>query len=120
MGKDVIVSPLRWVQRIVGFCIGFFFAQPTIMYLTDFLGKESVAIPELIPNIIAHLLIAGGSMGIILLLITILLGIKLIAKLLTFVCWIVVGLLLAELFMVLGFPIPNLYNWIISQVNLPW
>ena len=120
MSKDVVVSPMRWVQRIVGFCLGFFFAQPALMYLTDFLGRESIAVPEVIPNIIMHLLVAGGTIGVIVLLVVILLGIKLFAKFLTFVCWIIIGILLAELLMVLGFPVPNLYDWVLSHIRIPW
>ena len=120
MSKEVVVSPMRWGQRIGGFCLGFFFAQPALIYLTDFLGRESIAVPDMIPNIVMHLLVAGGTMGIIILLVVILLGIKLIAKFLTFICWIVLGILLAELLMVLGFPVPDLYGWALSHIKLPW
>jgi len=100
---------LRWIQRIIGFGLGFFFAQPASAYVTDFLTRQSVEIPSQVPTLLSFLL-AGGTVGLILAILLLLMGLNFLAKIMTFVSWLLFGILIATVVTAMGFHIPNVFD----------
>ena len=106
MGDKIIWEPVKFVQRVVGFIIGFFFSKPVGSYITDFLSRQTVTIPSQIPSVV-QILAGGGIVGIILLIIAVIMGIKFITKMATFIIWVLLGVLVALVITALGFQIPD-------------
>ncbi len=94
-------------QQILGLGLGFFFQTFITEKLIDFVSGGGAALPEQIP-LWTSLLLAGGTVGLILFFVLILLGISFVAKILLFFKWMILGILLAFVYKLLvvmvGFP----------------
>ena len=109
IGKQIIFNWMRFLQGLIGFALGFIFSGAVIERLTCFIQGTGGAIPNQIP-IITDLLIAGGGVGIFVVLVLIILGIKTFKFFSTFVTWLILGILASMLLSFLGMRIGNMLD----------
>lgn len=77
---------------VVGFLLGFIFSNAVIEKLTTFFQGSGGALPSQVP-LITDLLIAGGGLGIFIVLILAIFSIKTAKFFSTFAIWLILGII---------------------------
>lgn len=101
MSRPVSFKPIGILQRIIGFALGFIFSGAVIERLIGFIQGSGGALPAQVP-LLTDLLIAGGGIGIVVVFILILLGIKAFKFFSTFLTWLIFGILASMALSFLG------------------
>jgi len=109
MGKkgQKVINLWTLFQQVLGLGLGFFFQTFIIEKIIDFVSGGGAALPEQVP-LWTGLLLAGGTMGLILFFVLIFLALGFISKILLFFKWMIIGIILAfvykALVVIAGFP----------------
>jgi len=109
IGKQVVFNWMRLLQSLIGFALGFVFSGAVVERLTGFIQGTGGALPTQIP-IITDLLIAGGGVGIFIVILLIIFGIKTFKFFSTFVTWLLLGILASMLLSFFGMRIGNMLD----------
>ena len=113
---------IKWfdlIQKILGFLIGFFFWGIAFDRIIGFMQGGMTALPAEIPSWF-NLILAGGTLGLFVIVILLIIGIKVVQKFANFVKWILIGIF-AALIVNTVFPalsIPNPFEWIGNQLGI--
>ena len=101
ISKQVVINWMRFLQGLIGFALGFIFSGAIAERIAGFIHGSAGTLPTQIP-ILTDLLIAGGGIGIFVVFILILLGIKTFKFFSTFVSWLIIGILASMIMSFLG------------------
>lgn len=103
-------SPIAWIQRILGLGIGIFFGKPFIQAIQTALSESGGTIQ--IPSIIGWIAGFTGTVGIIILLLVIIGGMRLLSSLAMLVTWICIGAILTIFITHTGLNIPDFTHFV--------
>lgn len=92
MPKKSVIDWISFVKGAGGFLLGFFFAQPIIKYLIEFINTQSNQIPNQIPTL-TQMLAQQGIVATSLVLIILILALKFFKTIVGFVIWMLIGIL---------------------------
>jgi hypothetical protein len=104
----------------VGFFIGFFFQGLLAQKIMDAIHSTGGSFPSQIPILLSNIFFSGGIIGSIIFILAIILAAKFIKKFLPFAVWILIGILVAYLYVLFGptIGIPNMFDWLSTTLNI--
>jgi len=105
-----VIDVSKLVQRILGFIIGFFLQGLFMQKMISWIQSSGATLPSQIPMVTQ--LLGGGIVATILILILIVAGLKLVTKVITFVIWLIIGVIAAFLLVIFTqmMGLPNLFD----------